>query len=388
MDGSFSEPGTEPEVPAPGPGGRARWPLVLVVAVVVVLAGLGAFWLLGAGVRSTPPTRNGGGVANTTVAIGAVHLLGDRVNASVVCAACAFNVTAASEFNVSADLSRVCDVDGCSAEVSAAAIDPPFGLVATSPALPAAYPASGTVKLTLTLRAPATGGAFDVNGSVTGSSPPGPANVTAVGFSVTYSGLDAGYLRVGTPAVPLTEKPNTTFDLPLSLSSNSLYPEVVSSLSVGAPFVVEATSPALPLSLAAGGSVSVTLTVEAPPPGSYTLSGVVGAGPTPVVTPGNVSWRVDYFTDPFFSIAPAFGGVPAALHLGEVFTLDMWINNSDTQSHKYEVHAVSAPWQIVSVGPSGNVTVAAGAHQEWILSLAAPLTTGTFDIIVTVYAWT
>ncbi len=398
-----------PFVPEPGPsesrasdgdtppdaGGRAgrssatsrRW-LVPLVAVLVVAAGVGGYWYVSHG-SQTPTTTIGVPPSGPAlVDISAFHFTGQNVNVSVEGASSFGNLSAGGEVNLSLVLDRHCSEFGCSAEVEAISVASPFGLLGTSPALPYNWTSSLPVTLLLHLAVPSTPGDYAVNGTVTGTPPPGGVAVNGVSFLTSYVGVDSGYLSVLSPDVPLKVPENTSFPITLQLESSSWYTEELAGLSLAVPFQLVSIAVSFPVRLDPNATLDVPLTVRAPTAGNYTLTGTVTTDPTPVITLGNVSWSLAYHVDPFYSVAPVLSAPPSVIRVGQTFTLDAWIYNNDTTSHIYQFTGLNSNWTAVSVSPTTlRVVDQAGSYVEWILWIQAPATAGFYNLVVDFADW-
>jgi hypothetical protein len=329
------------------------------------------------GTRSSPP---GPAAANVTVTN--ISLVATNATVAVVAQGTVLNVTPGANFNASADVSQACGHFGCSSGIASISIAAPFALVLTSPALPFNYDSSGSVELTLEIRAPSQPGSFSVNGSLRAFAPPGPTVVSQLGLTAAYTGLDVGFLTIQGPSLPLYVRPNASFLLNLTISSSSWFNETVAGFSLGAPFrLVDAGTP-WPRPLAPNGSFAAQLTVAAGAPGNYSLNGTLAAGPTPVATVGNVTLLTSITYNPFYLNGFAFSGHPSVVRLGERFGLALWINNTDSAAHVYEVTSLAGPWIMVSFSPHGNVSIPANGSAEWTFVIEGPPVSGYYNIVV------
>jgi len=77
---------------------------------------------------------------------------------------------------------------------------------------------------------------------------------------------------------PFDATPGTGWAFSFNLTNNDTAPHAVQEISVVAPFVLDSTSPSLPATIAANGTVTFSLEVTDPPsPGYYFLDGSIDA---------------------------------------------------------------------------------------------------------------
>ena len=376
-----------PEAPGAHPPPSRAGHLAAVSAaavVIVVLAGLGGYWFL-THPTAPPAAHTGGHASPPKVNVSSIDLTGSSVNVSTVTQTVPELVPDGS-FNVSADLTQACGTYGCSTGVRSVSVALPFTLLGSQPSLPFNWSTTSIQLVQFEFRAPSTAGTYRLHANVVAAPPPGPANVTSVSFSTVYAGIDSGFLTVSDPSLPVKVKANSTLPVTLVLTSASWYPETITSLTLAPPFRLLSIQATLPETIAPNGTLSVSVSVIAPAPGTYTLSGRVNAS-TPLVSTGNVTWSMTVYPNPFYSVNPVLGPFPSELRLGQQVTLDLRIYNNDTSGHVFEVTGVRGGWNVVGTSPTGNITVPASGEVQWTIILRAPTTEGLYNLVVQISYW-
>jgi hypothetical protein len=102
---------------------------------------------------------------------------------------------------------------------------------------------------------------------------------TAVDWTINYNGVSSGYFGAATQSftTSLSTSTGAQFTYTLVLNSSALVlTHSVDSITIASPYTLDSISPTLPVSVVAGGSTTITLTITVPSSaGSYVMSGTI-----------------------------------------------------------------------------------------------------------------
>jgi hypothetical protein len=305
--------------------------------------------------------------------------IGTNVNATVTCGDCGPNLSAGSVLQVLLHAVPQCRAFGCSAALNSTSVDAPFEIVNVSPGLPAVLPRAGAT-FELTVRAPASGGSFSLNGSASGTPLPGPVVVTNQDWSVrNRTNSDEGVLL--RPPAPLPElAPSALFNVTLTVNNSASRIEQIRNVSIVAPFLLVSALPGFPFPVDPNMSGDVVTEIRAPPTsGSYVLTGVLGVGPLPVITIAAVEVN--------FSGSPIVLGVaqidfPTQALPGEEFNGSVQLTNPTNLSHAVVLNRTTGPWIFINCTPNSSATLIPGASVRFYLTLSAKSSVGSFVLTI------